>query len=170
VSIDDYWIGDRVWIAHLHCEGIFEGTQGEMAVVKVKGRKELVAFPELTRLDEPAHEPGVDPDDYSGRQVGKFSDISLDDTLDLHIDTLNPGLIHAGPEQILAHQRIRLKDYIRKAIDQRKYKVTIIHGKGEGVLRSEVLHMLAGMAEIERVQHELHGGAVVVFFHRQSTK
>lgn len=159
----DYWIGDRVWVAHLNCEGIYEGMRDGLAIVKIKGRQELVALTAITPLDEPEDDPLVDLDDYSPRQTGEFTAMSMDDTLDLHINVLNPKLIHAEPVQILAHQRSRLKDYLEAAIEKRMRKVTIIHGKGEGVLRSEVLKLLADYSAVESTEDESHGGAIVVF-------
>lgn len=159
----DYWIGDRVWIAHLNCEGIFEGLDGEMARVKVKGRHELMVLTAITPMDEPEDDPTVDLDDYSSRQTGEFTGMGMDDTLDLHIDVLNPKLAHAEPAQILSHQRSRLKGYLEAAIDKRMRKVTVIHGKGDGVLRSEVLSIVSGYPEFDRTEEEGGGGAVVVF-------
>ena len=115
--MNDYWIGDRVWIAHLNCEGIFEGDENDMAVIKVKGKTELIPFTQLTPLDEPEDEPGVNLDDLSARQSGEFSGVSLDDTIDLHIDVLNPKLVHAEPAQILAHQKSRLRNYLEAVME-----------------------------------------------------
>lgn len=160
----DYWIGDHVWVANLNSEGIFEGEENDMALIRVKGKTELIPFTQVTRLDETEDETGVDLDEFTAHQTGEFSGVSLKDIIDLHIEVLNPKLVHAEPVQILAHQRNRLRSYLDAVIDKKMGRVTIIHGKGDGVLRSEVLHILSGIPEVRNTEHEEHGGAVVVRF------
>jgi dsDNA-specific endonuclease/ATPase MutS2 len=158
----NYWIGDRVWIASENAEGIFEGEQDLKAIVKVQGQKKLVAFDDISLLPE-------DDDDFIEFHDNSDKPASIpfevwDNTLDLHIEELNPALIHSESSQILAHQLSRLKAFLSKAIDRRTLEVTIIHGKGEGVLRSEVLRILDTVPQVKRVEDDRSGGAVVVMF------
>lgn len=159
----DYWIGDRVWIASLHRDGIFEGEQGDLAIVKLGSEKKFFPFADLTLLPE-------DEGDYDLEDLGVHSKtmptnpFDFPNTIDLHIEELNPKLIHDEPALILAHQRSRLKDFVAAAIYHHKREITIIHGKGEGVLKAEVLNVLSGIAEVQSVKEELHGGSVIVKF------
>ncbi len=159
----NYWIGDNVWITSLQQEGIFEGEQGDMAIVKVGNDKKLFPFSEITLLPE-------DEKDFKLEELGiqikpkPKGAYQFPDFIDLHIEDLNPNLIQAEPAQILAHQRSRLKDFVRSAIDHHKGYIIIIHGKGEGVLKSEVLKILDDFSEVKGIEHESHGGAVKVYF------
>jgi len=158
----DYWIGDRVWIASLQQEGIFEGEEGDQAIIKISTQKQHFPFSDISLLpeEEEDHKLLDLMQEVSGAR--KFE--AFQDSIDLHIEVLNPKLLHAEPAQILAHQRARLKEYVRTAIDRHKKYVTIIHGKGEGVLRSEVLDLLKDFPEVKRIETETDGGVVVVYF------
>ncbi|HLF64888.1 MAG TPA: Smr/MutS family protein [Saprospiraceae bacterium] len=159
----DYWIGDRVWITSLQQEGIFEGEQADQAIVKVNNEKKLFPLSDLTLLPE-------EEDDFDLEALGVHTKpipknpFDFPDTIDLHIEELNPKLIDAEPALILAHQRSRLKDFLSAAIHHHKSQVTIIHGKGEGVLRSDVLTVLKEFSEIRTIEEEGHGGAMIVKF------
>jgi dsDNA-specific endonuclease/ATPase MutS2 len=159
----NYWIGDRVWIASLHQAGVFEGEQDDMAIVKADGSKKLFAFADISLMQE-------EEEDFELEALGVHSkpkaqtSFDFPDSIDLHIEELNPKLVHAEPALILAHQRSRLKDYLTAALYHHKRQVIIIHGKGEGVLRSEVLSILKEYPEIKRIEDEGHGGAVKVIF------
>ena len=157
----DYWIGDRVWIASLQHDGIFEGEQGDLAIVKVDNEKKLFPFSDLTLLPEEEVDVNLEEPGVQTKPSPKHA-FAFPDSIDLHIDELNPKLVNAEPALILAHQRSRLIDFLTAAIFHHKSQVTIIHGIGEGVLRSEVLNVLSGFDEIRSIEHEPHGGAVLV--------
>jgi hypothetical protein len=59
-------------------------------------------------------------------------------TIDLHINVLNPELEGQSPIKILEFQISQLEEFLSFAITKGLPHVTIIHGKGEGVLRNEV--------------------------------
>lgn len=159
----DYWIGDHVWIASLQQEGIFEGKQGDLAIVKVGQEKNLFPFSDITIVQD-------EEVDFKLQELGiqtktrPKSAFEFPESIDLHIEDLNPNLINSEPALILSHQRSRLKDFVRSAIDHHRGYIIIIHGKGEGVLRSEVLKILHEFSEVKGVEHEPHGGAVKVYF------
>ena len=157
----DYWIGDRVWIASLQQEGIFEGEEGDQAIVKLDGKKQMFPFSDISL--QPEKEEDFLLQELSGSTQQEFKPFEkFPDAIDLHIEVLNPSLLHAEPAQILAHQRTKLKEYLRAAIERHKRSVTVIHGKGEGVLRSEVLQLLKDFPEARGVTSTRDEGAVVV--------
>ena len=157
-----FWIGDRVWITSLKQEGIFEGEQAEMAVVKVDGTKLLVHFADLTVLPE--------EDDAFLEFFDEEEDIApvpfslWDNEIDLHIEVLNPALKSAEAAQILAHQVSRMKDFVTRAIARQSREILIIHGKGEGVLKGEVISYLKSLSEMKEILETGDGGAVKVIF------
>ena len=67
---------------------------------------------------------------------------------------------------IVTYQINYCENIVRKAIKNNVYKLTIIHGKGSGVLREEVLYMLKKYdVETKDSFFEKHGGgATDVFF------
>jgi len=159
----DYWIGDRVWVASERMEGVFEGEQGEMALVKIQGVRKPFPFAEISLLPEEDDSfIELHPEAKDQKRTVPFT--FWDRTIDLHIEELNPALLNAEPAQILAHQVSRLKTFIEKAIDSHAREVHVIYGRGEGVLRSEVLKYLESLTEMRSVQEEGHGGAVRVCF------
>lgn len=157
-TLHPYWIGDRVWVKTLGREGIFSGESGDAAIVTIDGVRHVLPFQHIGLMEEEDDEGGFDENDT----IGPRRSFAIADEIDLHIDTLNPRLIHASPVEILAHQRIRLKAYLEVAIRHNKRKIRVIHGRGEGVLRAEVLQVLAGFREVDRIEHESHGGAMTV--------
>jgi hypothetical protein len=159
----NYWIGDRVWIASENAEGIFEGEQDLQAVVRVQGQKKLFSFDDISLLPE-EDDDFIEFHDNSDKPASIPFEV-WDNTIDLHIGELNPALMHSESTQILAHQLSRLKAFIDKAILRHALEVRIIHGKGEGVLRSEVLRILETVPQVKRVEDDRRGGAVVVNFY-----
>jgi dsDNA-specific endonuclease/ATPase MutS2 len=159
----DYWIGDRVWIASLQRVGTFEGQADELAIIRIGAVTTQIPFEEISILEE-KDEDFLLQDLRSEAEEKKHSSFDFPDSLDLHVSELSPRLENSEPAQIIAHQRNRLREFLREAIKHRKQLVTIIHGKGEGVLRSEVLKILSEFEEVTGVEHESHGGAVVVKF------
>ena len=157
----DYWIGDRVWVTSEDKEGIFEGERDDKAVVKVNGAHKVVPFTDLSLLPE-GDDSFIELHPEAEDQKRAIPFALWDRTIDLHIEELNPALLNAEPAQILAHQVSRLRSFIEKAIDRHASEVHVIYGRGEGVLRSEVLKYLESLPEVKSVQEEGHGGAVLV--------
>lgn len=62
--------------------------------------------------------------------------------IDLHIEELLDDHRRMSNAEILNHQMEVFKKYFRKAINKKAHKVVVIHGVGEGVLRSEIRHYL----------------------------
>lgn len=70
--------------------------------------------------------------------------------IDLHIEVLFPEAVHWSVADILQKQMIACRAFVEKAIANKSRKVVVIHGKGEGVLKSEIYRYL------NRVQNHLH--------------
>ena len=86
--------------------------------------------------------------------------------IDLHIENLLSNYHHMKNYDIVTYQINYCENIVRKAIKNNVYKLTIIHGKGSGVLREEVLYMLKKYdVETKDSFFEKHGGgATDVFF------
>ena len=77
---------------------------------------------------------------------------------------LNPSLQTGRAEHIVDFQIKAAKTFIEKSIDQGTRKILIIHGKGEGVLKSEILHLLSLNDSVQFTFDKNNGGATEVWF------
>ena len=62
--------------------------------------------------------------------------------INLHIEELTDSHTHLSNFEILSQQMIVFRQFFQKAKHQRKAKIVVIHGVGEGVLRYEVRSFL----------------------------
>ena len=86
--------------------------------------------------------------------------------IDLHIEELTDDWSNRTNSEILLFQISRLKDFLQRATDRSWTRVVIIHGVGEGVLKSAVYQELrkfdnakffdASQAEYGRGATEVH--------------
>ena len=80
-----------------------------------------------------------------------FSEIYVNaNEIDLHIEVLMPEAAHWSVGDILQKQMIACRAFIEKSVANNIRKVVLIHGKGEGVLKSEIYRYL------NRVEEQLH--------------
>ena len=86
------------------------------------------------------------------------------DTLDLHIEKLEPSLVGKRAELILIKQLQKAKEFIELAIAKNQFKIILVHGKGSGALKMEIDHMLEDYTEIFFTKRVNAGGAVEVLF------
>lgn len=73
------------------------------------------------------------------KQVSNYMDSH---EIDLHIEVLYPEATHWATADILQKQMIACRAFIEKAVANKAKKVVLIHGKGEGVLKSEIYRYL----------------------------
>ena len=141
MNIKDLWIGEKVLIKSSGEVGTYEGL-GKDGNAKIKINR-TIGFYESRDL-----EIYVEKEDF-GFHIEEemplnkiIKKINFEHQLDLHIEVLAPHLINATPSRIVEYQIQSFKNYMSEAHASKIYKVTIIHGKGEGVLRSEIHHLL----------------------------
>ncbi len=79
------------------------------------------------------------------------------DEIDLHAEVLLPNYRHMSNETIVQKQISHLCNYIELAIDQSKAEISIIHGKGTGSLRSQVIDILATKYGLTLLDIDDHG-------------
>ncbi len=167
MNLKELWIGDEVVLIKSGRIGKFEGIhssgkariniQGQM-VLSHANNIEIYAAPEeedilLLFPDETEHvEKSI--------QIPKWKD-----TIDLHIDKLAPHMEHNAPATILEFQLRKCKEFLQVAIDKKVTIVHIIHGKGNGVLREAVLHLLKDYSEIRYALPEKNGGSLEVWLY-----
>ncbi len=162
-EMKDLWIGDKlIWIPGGRiCR--FEGLAGEEVRIELMDKKLMVSPEELRPVE------GENEEDYilqetleelekPHREIPFYKLHPQGSTIDLHIEKLFPEYEHAVPERILQLQRNACEEFVQKAIDAGLQRITIIHGKGKGVLKTEVLHILKSFAAQISLQIPIHDG------------
>ncbi|MEX1001375.1 MAG: Smr/MutS family protein [Crocinitomicaceae bacterium] len=76
--------------------------------------------------------------------------------IDLHIEELVESHAAMTNHEILTKQMIVCKNFVRKAMDKETPKIVIIHGKGEGVLKSEIHSFLHKLRDWDGVKLDYH--------------
>lgn len=168
-QLDELWIGDEVWLEPIQRNVFFEGYLAASDQVKIKyhGVQRTVNRSDIAKARPQT--TNIEPSATTTKQSkAKTAFAPVEKTIDLHIEHLNPGLQHERAEIILEHQIKRCTTFVHQAIQARRPHVTIIHGKGEGVLRLEVEHLLADFKEVNFVLPANNGGASEVWFQYHS--
>ncbi len=161
MDLDQLWIGDVVRITSSGRLGTFAGIKDGLALVKCGDAMMLVAADDLTLYEgEDRSDPDLAP---KAQELPRTRDKLFVPELDLHLEALGE-FDNSGFPTALDYQLSRLRSFLASALAHRAREVTIIHGKGQGVLSAAVQDLLAQHEEIE-TQSPLHdGGAVRVRF------
>ncbi|MBX2815766.1 MAG: Smr/MutS family protein [Saprospiraceae bacterium] len=154
-ALEDLWIGDAIIHTPSGLRGRFEGVDGgQLILVNAAKESSLHPLHECQLIDE--SEEGVAE---SSASENYLEHRMPEDSIDLHISALDPTRIHEDPIILRQYQIRRCREFIEAAINARLRAFVIIHGRGEGVLESDVLalvHRFLPEARVERI-HE--GGA-----------
>jgi dsDNA-specific endonuclease/ATPase MutS2 len=162
--ISELWIGDLLKLKRSGRIGKFAGISSEQKIkVKVDGKIILTTPGNLEHA----------PDNHSETEskfiprpsISKQTPNSIDNVIDLHMDVLNPSMVHARPERIIDYQVNAAENFIKSAIEKQLPKIEIIHGKGAGVLKMEVEHLIHLYSDHIKAQFPLNkGGSVELWF------
>jgi len=163
MDLSELWIGDHVKIRSTLEIGTYEGKLGnDIAIIKVHHKKKEVIASDLESYTLPKPKRTLEFLEFLELKEQTKKNISSE--LDLHIKKLNASLKEAKPERILDYQINACKQYLKDAITLRRHTVKIIHGKGTGQLKAEVLHILGDYSEVHHNIPANDGGAVDVWF------
>lgn len=133
----EFWIGDRVLLKKSKRIGKYEGVKNDKHRINVDGKIVVTSQSNIIKLE----------DEQSTHSTQKKIQSTYarhfdSDTIDLHIEKINPSLVHANPIHIREYQLRVAREFVDFAVGQGWKFGTIIHGRGTGVLRSEIHHML----------------------------
>ena len=157
----DYWIGDKIRIISTKQIGKFEGRLPKDKV-KIKIADKYI---EAKALDiEPWEEEESDDldlgfPDHSNNNNQVDSALNFSSVIDLHIEALDPDRKNQDHHLIKNYQLQRCSEFLEHAIKLKVPSVTIIHGKGKGALKAEVINLLQGIPEVFILQDVHQGGA-----------
>ena len=86
--------------------------------------------------------------------------------IDIHIENLVDNYYHLSNYEIVNYQLEKCEEILHKGLQSKIHKLVIIHGKGQGVLRKEVHHLLYSFRLDFKDSDYLKysGGATDVFF------
>lgn len=94
--------------------------------------------------------------------------------IDLHIEELREHCTHLTNFEIVQIQMTACRAFVQESIELGRKKVVLIHGKGQGVLKSEIHQYLDRLSNNSGIQLEYHdapfsrygvGGATQVLFY-----
>jgi len=162
VNLDDLWIGDILLIKKSGRVGKFGGKKDGKAIILIEGKKVITSSSNLAlHTTSDTHIQDLTPQKKS--RIKKSQEFNS--KIDLHIEKLNPSLVNSRSERILDFQISAAKNHIEQAIKRRRFEIEIIHGKGTGVLKSEVYHLLSLYNEVKYHISSKSGGATEVLLH-----
>ncbi|MDQ3142095.1 MAG: Smr/MutS family protein [Bacteroidota bacterium] len=164
VNLNDLWIGDCVYLKHENVRGIFQGFDidnnglfliGNQRIVSLEREFEIVeeSLPDVLESLSKDKIPILKPKEKN--QPSK--------SIDLHMEILNPGLTLNNASEILKYQLNEFKIFLEKSISNKQFSITIIHGKGEGILRNEVRSLLRSDPRIKIFKEANDNGATDVW-------
>ncbi len=168
VQLKDLWIGELVKMKASGKTGKFLGinTDGK-ARIQSEGKIILTSSHNLEII--PEKEFQLDIDQFLKLEQEKNLSsvtpliIKFDHTLDLHIDKLAPHLENEISARILEYQLQQSENFIKNAIEKKYPHFTIIHGKGQGVLKQAIEHQLSLFHQVKITFSKNGGGAVEVW-------
>ena len=167
MQLKDLWVGESVLIRSSGKTGKFEGINKEgKARIRVESKILLVTGDNLDVVPEIEHFPDIHDflnAENKSENKTKPLKIKFDHTLDLHIDKLAPHMENELPARIMEYQLRKSDLFIREAIDKNYPHITIIHGKGQGVLKEAIEHQLNEFHQIRFTFSKNGGGAVEVW-------
>lgn len=161
MDLKELWIGDWLRLKKANMVGKYHGhSEGNRIKVKVGDKIIDVSINEIKKIDDPQTPKSItfEEEDHTSRDSPLSSN-----TIDLHIEVLAPEMKNGLPLRIRTYQIEACKTFVDKAIQSGMPIIKIIHGKGEGVLKTEVLHLLSLYDEVRFVIPKNNGGAVEVW-------
>ena len=166
-DLKSLWVGDMVTIKSSGRTGKFEGVNQEgKARISVGGRIILTNVSNLEILPDEAA-TGFDIDRFLEEEkqaaLNAPLKVKANEVLDLHIDRLAPDMVNDLPQRILEYQLAASEKFIREAIRLNAPQITIIHGKGAGVLRQAIEVQLKMFPQVRFTFSKNQGGAVEIW-------
>ncbi|MFN8338151.1 MAG: hypothetical protein U0T36_03955 [Saprospiraceae bacterium] len=168
MNLKDLWIGDLLMIISSGKQGYFKGINKEgKARIAVGNKILLTPSTNLQLIPEKEYYPDIHEylrhEALIEKSAAKPIVIKFDHTLDLHIEKLAPHLQNEAAGRILEYQLQKSDSFIRHAIEQKYPHFTIIHGKGQGVLKQAIEHQLSLFYQVKLTFSKNGGGAIEVW-------
>lgn len=161
-ALKDLWIGDLVRVTKTGAIGKFEGETGGKARILLDGRHMLMEARDIEVHDEPESEESlVQLLGIEEQKIKEKKRPSMVNVLDLHLEKLSGYTPNSGLT-ILDYQLKECRKFLEEVIARKYLSATIIHGKGEGILRDQVIHLLKEFPQVRNHFPKNHGGALEI--------
>jgi len=159
----DLWIGDLMYVKSINETGKYEGTLAN---------GNFIIRLEIGTVEVSSDDVTLVPDEEKPKKVVEIKNenpviqkASYKNEIDLHFETLQPQLAKSEFKNILSYQIAECRKFIQQAIQRKEAYATIIHGKGEGILKEAIEELLEEFDEnIFAKQKANQGGAILVYF------
>jgi len=169
INLDDLWVGDWLLIKSKNLKGTFEGLEDGYALVKVEEKLYKVNDDNLELTEAPIVKDKYKVETDNAKVVINHEPINIAvdksnaiNTIDLHIEKLAPDFQFNFDE--LSFQVRTCDTFIKKSINLGLDVITIIHGKGKGVLKKEIESLLEKYGDYVSVKTSVNqGGAIEVW-------
>ena len=162
MNLDELWVGDFLRVRSSGQIGRFEAIKGQLVRIKLEK-----GYLDVEKEDiEPADDPHVVSSQtaiYDKKSVKEETSSFNGSSIDLHIEVLNPHMIDALPERIRDFQIEQCKAFLQYAITKRYASIEIIHGKGTGLLKKEIQHLLKLEPAVTFFLEKNQGGSTEVW-------
>ncbi len=168
INLKDLWVGDTVKMKASGKTGKFLGINADgKARIQSEGKIILTLAQNLELIPEKELQFDIDEflkrDHDASQATLEPLKIKFDHTLDLHINKLAPHLENEVSPRILEYQLQQSEIFIKNAIEKKYPHITIIHGKGQGVLKQAIEHQLSLFHQVKITFSKNGGGAVEVW-------
>lgn len=169
MDVRDLWVGENVRIVSSNRFGTFVAERNGKAEIKLDtGKTLLVEGSDLVVIqeDQKRSQALIDLEkELQSEKVAKAAPgveeyAAFPREFDLHLPALNYNPTKTDKEP-LEFQIHKCKEYLSKALELKIARVIIIHGKGEGILRSEVLDLISVFEPIMRIDPDFREGCCV---------
>ncbi len=159
IDLKQLWVGDVLQVISTGIVGKYESHKGSSVLLNCKGNKIKVSATDLKLYKAPKQNVElVFDDDSNSNTLSK-----INDSIDLHIEKLAPHMQNQAQARILDFQIEKAKSFVQEAINQRRFQILIIHGKGSGLLKAEINEMLKDFDKVRYTFEKNKGGATEVW-------
>lgn len=159
--MNDFWIGDYVLVKSKNLFGKYhKDGQGDTCLIATKDGIITTHISDVCLADEPEEMsvPILKPKHNKRRLKPQKAKKEID----LHLDVLDPKR-QISQHRMLDFQIEACRKFLNAALDARYRTVVIIHGKGSGILKQEIQHLLK-MSDLVDYSFEINdGGATEVW-------
>ncbi len=168
-ELKNLWIGDKLVLHKSGKIGTFEGF-GKNDKVRVKVNETIIlsTIRNVSKYQEPIENWKLKIDKRFLSKDNSIQKTSLNNnsnhSIDLHLNILAPHLENSNTKKALDYQLEACREFILDSIASRRKSVTIIHGKGEGILKTHVHALLQSFKEVKLFGLVHQGGATEVLF------
>ncbi|MBK8623387.1 MAG: hypothetical protein IPN79_16910 [Saprospiraceae bacterium] len=158
-----FWIGEKVFLLKSQRKGtVLEVLKDGKVKVKTDEGVIISSAGNIKVIEENTFEF---PDWVFEKKETKTvpMDIAHPNTIDLHIEKLEPSMIHSGAIIILQYQLRMCRAFFKENYQRKRSIVYVICGKGEGVLKSEVTAIAKNEFSVRFISEKNDGGMLEIW-------